>query len=67
MIAKAAVGIERKGELRVELDSSVAPEDTLNLTRSILSGARKDFPDRPITLTMYDVIAGKLLNRAYDR
>jgi hypothetical protein len=54
MIAKAAVGIERKGTLRIELSSATAPEDALDLTRSILAGARKDFPERPITLSLYD-------------
>src|SRR4051812_13861113 len=50
MIAEATVGIEKKGLLRVVLDRSVAPEDTLELTKSLMAGARKDFPDRPITL-----------------
>lgn len=54
MVAKAAVGLEKAGMLRVELDRSVAPEDTLELTKSLMAGARKDFPDRPITLAVFD-------------
>jgi hypothetical protein len=54
MIAKAAVGIEKSGMLRVELDRSVAPDDTLELTKSLMAGARKDFPDKPITLAVFD-------------
>lgn len=54
MIRKAAVGIENKGELRVEISRAVAPEDTLTLTKSLLDGARSDFPGRPITLSLYD-------------
>ncbi len=54
MIKKAAVGIENKGLLRIELDRSVAPDDTLDLTKSLMAGARRDFPDRPITLAVFD-------------
>jgi hypothetical protein len=65
MIRKAAVGIERRGDLRIELDQSVAPEDTLPLTKSILAGARKDFPDRPITLSVYDPAGAPILKARY--
>ncbi|MHC5538100.1 hypothetical protein ACYOEI_07710 [Singulisphaera rosea] len=54
LIKKAAVGLEKKGELRVEVSRSVAPDDTLPLTKSLMAGARKDFPDRPILLSVYD-------------
>jgi hypothetical protein len=66
MLRKAAVGLERKGELKVELDQSVAPDDTLPLTKSLMAGARKDFPDRPITLSVYDP-AGEPILKAYFR
>jgi hypothetical protein len=66
MIRKAAVGIERKGTLQIELDKSVAPEDTLALTKSVLAGARKDFPDKPITLSVFDP-QGKPILKAHYR
>lgn len=65
MIRKAAVAIERRGDLRIALDQSVAPEDTLPLTKSILAGARKDFPDRPITLSVYDPAGAPILKALY--
>lgn len=54
MVRQAAVGLEREGRLRVQLGQSTAPDDTLPLTKSILSGVRKDFPGRPFTLSIYD-------------
>src|SRR4051794_16027401 len=54
MVRQAAVGVEREGKLRIQVDRSVSPEETLPLTRSILAGARKDFPDRAFTLSVYD-------------
>jgi len=66
MIKKAAVGIEQRGELRVVLDKSVAPDDTLDLTKSLMSGARKDFPDRPIKLKVYDPGGEPILTAHYD-
>ena len=54
MVKKAAVGIENRGELKVEITRAVTPEDTLPLTKSLMAGARKDFPDRPITLSLFD-------------
>jgi len=54
MVRQAAVGVDRDGKLRVQLDRSVAPDDTLPLTKSILAGARKDFPGRAFTLSVYD-------------
>ena len=54
MVRQAAVGIEKAGKLRVQLDRSVSPDDTLPLTKSILAGARKDFPGRPFVLSVYD-------------
>jgi len=54
MVRQAAVGIERGGKLRVQVDRSVSPDDTLPLTKSILAGARKDFPGKEFTLSVYD-------------
>lgn len=65
MLKKAAVGIERRGVLRVELDRSVAPEDTLDLTKSLMAGARKDFPDKPILLSVFDPNGEPVLKARY--
>jgi hypothetical protein len=65
MIHKAAVGIERKGLLQIELDQSVAPEDTLSLTKSVLAGARKDFPDQPIVVKVFDPRGEPILTARY--
>src|SRR4051794_11598537 len=35
MVRKVAVGIERKGVMRVQIDEGVSPEDTLPLTKSL--------------------------------
>ena len=63
MLRKASVGIERRGSFQVVLDRSVAPDDTLDLTKSLMAGARKDFPDKPITLAVFDP-SGELILRA---
>jgi hypothetical protein len=65
MIRKAAVGIEKHGTLRVEIDRSVAPDDTLPLTRSLMAGARKDFPDRSFILSLYDPDGKPILKARY--
>jgi hypothetical protein len=65
MIRKAAVGIENRGTLRVEISRAVEPEDTLTLTRSLMAGARNDFPDRPITLSLYDPQGKPILKARY--
>ena len=54
MIKEAAVGVERKGSLRIELDRSVTPDETLPLSKSVIEGVRKDFPDQPVTVSIYD-------------
>ena len=54
MIKAVSVSLERKNVLRVEVSEATAPEDTLPLTKSLLSGARKDYPDQPITVAVYD-------------
>ena len=66
MIGKAAVGIERKGRLEVVLDRSVAPEDTLDMTKSLMAGARKDFPDRAFTLAVFDPQEAPILKAHVD-
>jgi len=65
MLRKAAVGLDKGGELRVELDQSVAPEDTLELTKSLFAGARNDFPDRPITMSVFDPAGAPILKAHY--
>jgi hypothetical protein len=65
MIKKAAVGIENKGELKIEISRAVEPDDTLPLTKSLMAGARKDFPDRPITLSLYDPQGAPILKARY--
>ena len=54
MVRKIAVGIEHRGVMRIELGNNTAPEDTLPLTKSLIAGARKDFPGKPITLKVFD-------------
>lgn len=63
MVRQAAVGVEREGKLRIQVDRSVSPDETLPLTKSILAGARKDFPGRAFTLSVYDP-QGKPILRA---
>lgn len=65
MMKKAAVGIENKGELRVEISRAVAPDETLELTKSLMTGARKEFPNRPITLSLYDPDGAPILDARY--
>jgi len=66
MLKAVAVGIERKNVLRVELGEATAPEDTLPLTKSLLSGARKDFPGQPITVSVYDPTGEPILKALYE-
>lgn len=54
MVKKVAVGIEHRGVMRVEVGESVDPEDVLPLTKSLVAGARKDFPGKAFTLSVYD-------------
>jgi hypothetical protein len=65
MVSKAAVGIARKGLLQVELGRDAAPDDTLPLTRSLLAGARKDFPGKPITMKVFDPSGDPILTARY--
>ena len=66
MLKAVAVGIERKNVLRVKLSEATAPEDTLPLTKSLLSGARKDFPGQPITVSVYDPTGEPILKALYE-
>ncbi len=54
MVRQAAVGVDRAGKLRIQLDRSVSPDETLPLTKSILAGAHKDFPGKAFVLSIYD-------------
>ena len=54
MLRAASIGIAAKDRFQVVLDKSVAPEDTLDLTKSLMKGARSEFPDHPITLSVFD-------------
>jgi hypothetical protein len=65
MIRKAAVGLEQNGLVQIELDKSVAPDDTLSLTKSVMAGARKDFPGHPITLKVFDPAGEPILTARY--
>lgn len=65
MVRQASVNAKEGGEIRVELDRSVAPDETLPLTKSLMAGARKDFPDRPLTLAMYDPNGDPILKAHY--
>lgn len=65
MVQKIAVGIDRKGVMRVQLSEATAPEDTLPLTKSLLNGARKDFPGQAITLSVFDPHGEAILKAHY--
>ena|GEM_PF-3144369 len=54
MIKQASVNAQAKGLIRIELDSKVSPEDTLPLSKSVVTGARKDFPNQPLIVAVYD-------------
>jgi hypothetical protein len=66
MIRQAAVGVDREGKLRVQVDKSVSPDETLPLTKSILAGARKDFPGKAFTLSVYDPAGEPILRTRVD-
>lgn len=54
LVREVSVGVERKGLIQIVLGEATAPADTLPLTQSLVAGARKDFPDRPFTLVVFD-------------
>lgn len=60
------VAVEGERHLKIKIRDSVSPEDTLPLTKSLLAGARKDFPGELITVAVYDP-AGKPILRARFR
>ena len=60
------VAVEGERHLKIKIRESVSPEDTLPLTKSLLAGARKDFPGELITVAVYDP-AGKPILRARFR
>ena len=60
------VAVEGERHLKVKVRESVPPEETLPLTKSLLAGARKDFPGELITVAVYDP-AGKPILRARYR
>ncbi|GAC1447586.1 MAG: hypothetical protein NVSMB9_29930 [Isosphaeraceae bacterium] len=65
LVKKAAVGIERRGTLKIEITRAVTPEETLPLTRSLMEGARKDFPDKRIILSLYDPEGAPILKARF--
>lgn len=65
MVRQASVNAKEGGQIRVQLDSSVAPDDTLPLTKSLMAGARRDFPGQPLTLSMYDPNGDPILKAIY--
>ncbi|SIO20381.1 hypothetical protein SAMN05444166_2975 [Singulisphaera sp. GP187] len=65
MVRQASVNAKVGGQIRVELDNSVTPDDTLPLTKSLMAGARKDFPGQPLTLSMYDPSGAPILKAIY--
>jgi hypothetical protein len=66
MVRQAAVGIDQEGKVRVQVDRSVSPDDTLPLTKSILNGARKDYPGKAFTLSVYDPQGAPILRAHVD-
>jgi hypothetical protein len=65
MIAKVAVGLEKSGTMRIQLGKSTSPEDTLPLTKSLLAGARKEFPGKSISISVFDPQAEPILKANY--
>lgn len=66
MLRGARVGVERKGLVEVKLDKSVPPDDTADLTRSLVKGIRKDFPDKKFRLKVYDPNGKAILTAHVD-
>jgi hypothetical protein len=65
-VTEVAVGIERSGRMQVVLARQTAPEDTLPLTKGLVTGARKDFPDQPFTLVIFDPSKTPILKARFD-
>jgi hypothetical protein len=66
LVSDVSVGIDRSGRMQVVLTGQTAPEDTLPLTKSLMAGARKDFPDQPFTLTVFDPSKAPILKARFD-
>lgn len=66
LVSDVAVTIERSARMQVVLTDLTAPEDTLPLTKGLMDGARKDFPDRPFTLTVFDPSKAPILKARFD-
>ncbi len=62
----ADVAVETEHVMKVKVKDSVSPEDVLPLTKNLMAGARKDFPDEFISVAVYDP-AGKPILRARFR
>ena len=62
----ADVAVETEHVMKVKVRDSVSPEDVLPLTKSLMAGARRDFPDEFISVAVYDP-AGKPILRARFR
>jgi hypothetical protein len=65
MVDKVAVGIEKRGQMRVQLGQAADPDDTLPLTKSLLAGARKEFPGQRIEMAIYDPQGAPILRANY--
>ncbi len=59
------VAVEGERHLKVKVRESVSPEETLPLTKSLLEGARKDFPGELITVAVYDPAGHPILRARY--
>ena len=66
MVGEVAVGIERKGLLQVVLGRDASPDDTLPLVKSMVAGARKDFPDKAFTVAAFDPSRKPILKAHYE-
>jgi len=62
----ADVAVESEHHMKVKVRESVTPESVLPLTKSLMAGARRDFPEEMITVAVYDP-AGKPILRARFR
>lgn len=47
--------LERHGRLWFGVTRQVKPDDVPELTRSLLEGARTEFPDRPLQAVVFDL------------
>ena len=59
------VAAETEHHMKVKVRESVSPEAVLPLTKSLMSGARRDFPDEIVTLAVYDPEGKPILRARY--